>query len=357
MTLKSVPIPKSGRITLWDDASPLGVRITSNGAKTFIVMLGSGKRHTIGRYGDVTLSQARQAAKQLKAERTLGRLLPSSVTVENARKEYLASVDVRPNTRMHYERNLGRLPECRVIEIEPRDINRILDPLGKSSRIQALRTYTSFFNWCLRRHYLDQSPCARMQSETSDSRERVLTDEEIAKVYRAAEAMRGPYGLIVQLLVLTGQRRTEIASLRSGYLDLDNKSICLPRSLTKNGRDHSFPIGTLCEALLSRMSRTDGLLFPARGTTDRAFNGWSKSKAALDKMCGVAEWTLHDLRRTFATKMAALGTPIHVTERLLNHVSGGLGGIVAVYNRHTYMDEMREAVDRYERHLIELLRI
>jgi integrase len=105
--------------------------------------------------------------------------------------------------------------------------------------------------------------------------------------------------------------------------------------------------------LLSRKS-TSGGLFLARWRQTQ-FSGWSTSKAALDKLSGVSGWTLHDLRRTFATNLAALGTPIHVTERLLNHVSGTQSGIVAVYQRHSYMPEMRKAVEAWERHLCALL--
>jgi Arm DNA-binding domain len=92
LALKKLAPPANGRIVLWDDASPLGVRVTANGAKTFIVMLGSGKRYTIGRYGEVTLSQAREAARRLKAEKTLGRILPVSKSLADARKEYLATL-------------------------------------------------------------------------------------------------------------------------------------------------------------------------------------------------------------------------------------------------------------------------
>jgi integrase len=98
------------------------------------------------------------------------------------------------------------------------------------------------------------------------------------------------------------------------------------------------------------LPKRESLLFPARSKPTKPFKGWGKLKDALDKKLGdqVAPWTLHDIRRTYATKMAALDTPIHVTERLLNHVSGGLGGIVAVYNRHTYMPEMRAASERFD---------
>ena len=105
----------------------------------------------------------------------------------------------------------------------------------------------------------------------------------------------------------------------------------------------------MAASLLAKRS-TSGGLFLARWKQTN-FSGWSTSKAALDKLSGVSGWTLHDLRRTFATNLAALGTPIHVTERLLNHVSGTQSGIVAVYQRHSYMPEMRKAVEARERHL------
>ena len=103
--------------------------------------------------------------------------------------------------------------------------------------------------------------------------------------------------------------------------------------------------------------RESRYLFPASRGTWRAgkatsfFNAWGKNKVALDVASGITDWTLHDLRRTFATNLAALGTPIHVTEKLLNHVSGTLSGVAAVYNRHAYIDEMRTAIEAWEKRL------
>jgi integrase len=102
------------------------------------------------------------------------------------------------------------------------------------------------------------------------------------------------------------------------------------------------------------MPRVGALLFPARGYTDKPFMGFGASKLALDK-CGVRDFTHHDLRRTFATNMAALGVRLEVTEKLLNHVSGSLGGIVGVYQRHDFKDEMREAIAKWEAKLSALV--
>lgn len=350
LSLKNLAPPADGRITIWD--GPLGVRVTASGVKTFIAMIGSGRRHTIGRYPIVTLAQARAAATKLKAEKTLGRIFPELVSLNETRTAYLAQADLRPNTRMYTERNLNRLISTRLTDITPREITRILDGLAPSSASQALRVYTAFFNWCIRKHYLEKSPCDRMQATHSTARSRLLSDAEVQLIWQATEAP-STFHTIVRLLLLTGQRRTEIAALQHSWIK--DTTITLPKEITKNGRGHTFPVGNLAQVLLSCLAASSHLLFPARGSSTTPFNGWSKSKAALDKASGVTDWTLHDLRRYFASTHAKIGTPIHITERLLNHVSGSQSGIVSVYQRHEYRDEMRQAAERYEAHLATLL--
>jgi integrase len=167
---------------------------------------------------------------------------------------------------------------------------------------------------------------------------------------------------IVKLLILTGQRRGEIAALRADFFskqpDNSQLSLCtLPPNLTKNGREHTFPIGPIATSILrpalnSECAEKNILLFPARGKISSPFNGWSKSKAALDDISQVRGWCVHDLRRSFATNLARLGTPIHIIERLLNHKSGSISGVAAVYNRYDFMTEMREAIDKYDQFLL-----
>jgi hypothetical protein len=185
MTVKTAPTPSSGRTTLWDEGSPLGLRITSNGVKTFIVMIGSGRRHTIGRYGDITLAEARAAAQRIRAEQTLGRVFPESVTLASARELYLSHINVRPNTREYYVHHLGKLKASNLVDITTGDINRILDPLPSPSRTQALASFRPFFKWCIKRNYLTRSPCELLTAKVSPSRDRVLTDGEIKTIWHA----------------------------------------------------------------------------------------------------------------------------------------------------------------------------
>jgi|SRR5665213_3248418 len=364
LTVRSLKSPESGQKTYLDDTLPgFGVRISPAGSKAFVLVHGRNRRRTtIGRYPVISLSEARARAKEILAEEILGKSRLPTTAFSDAVELYLAGLPQRnkPSSVQSTKRRLVRhfvppLRRERLDEITASQISQIIDRLvdTPSEANHALVAIRGFFSWAERRHLVSRSPCGLLQSPSrSVSRERVLSSEELKKVLGAATLDRSPFGAIVELLVLTGQRRGEIAALSSTMIDMPTKTIMLPSSLTKNGRKHTFPFGTRAEALLQRHF-VDGLLFAARGL-DGPFSGWSKSKARLDKKCGVQNWTLHDLRRTFATQLAALGTPIHVTEKLLNHVTGTISGVAAIYNRHTYMDEMRQAIEAYERHLATL---
>jgi len=163
------------------------------------------------------------------------------------------------------------------------------------------------------------------------------------------EGVGHPYGTIVQLLILTGQRRGEIAGLRRSWIDGDK--ITFPEGFTKNKLVHQIPTGSFTKELLDAIPGETDLLFPSRRSDDTPFNNWSKAKRMFDEPIDVTDYTLHDLRRTYSSNMARLGVPIHVTERLLNHVSGTISGIGAVYNRHTYLTEMGNAVNSFDQQI------
>lgn len=394
-SLASLPVPETGQ-KLYPDGTVLGlyVRVSQGGTRTFVLVQGKSRRfHTIGRYGIVKLAEAREAARRIVAERTLGRIIPAAISLDTARQQYLAEKSIRANTRIYTERNLARLDASKVADITPSLLMAILDKLSPSSRAQALAVYRAFFNWCVKRHYLDASPAERMTARPSTPRARVLTDEELGRIWRACEqrsalaswksseheeeakdqagaspegrALPANFAAIVQLLILTGQRRGEIAALQTSWIKHD--TITLPSHVAKNGREHVLPVGTMATRLLCTSAaalskhairqNSHELLFPAStGSSGKisVFSGWSKSKSALDNASGVTGWTLHDLRRTFATIHARIGTPLPVIEKLLNHISGSFGGIVSVYQRHSFMDEMRTAQEHYEAHLARL---
>jgi integrase len=325
LAVRAATPEQSKAVTIWDGSlKHFGVRISPGGTKTFVVLLGSGRRHAIGRYPTISLVQARTKARQLLAERTLGRFLPKTITWDAAVDEYIAVCEhkTRPRTSREYRRTLKcnfGFGSTRLTDITKYEIARKLDKLHEtpSQQRHALIYARMFFKWAQARDYVEHNPCATATAPRSQSRSRVLTDDELRRVWIASDEC-GTFGVIVKLLILTGQRRGETAALEASWKNVD--TITLPKEITKNGREHTFPIGPMAASLLAERT-TSGGLFLARWKETK-FSGWSKSKAALDRLSGVSGWTLHDLRRTFATNLAALGTPIHVTERFLNHVSG-----------------------------------
>ena len=353
VSIRAFKPPQTGQVTHWD--RPIGVRVSQGGSKTFIVMVGSGRRQTIGRYPDISLSQARTEAKRILAERTLGRFQPHTVTWATALAAFLeeAAQKNKPRTVRDYTRLLKRhfpFGTQRLTEVTPHDINRRLDRLQKtvSEQNHALVAIKVFFRWAQRRHYVAHSPCEGMQTIKRPARNRVLTDAELAAVYRAAETFGYPFGTIVQLSILTGQRRSEIAWLRRSYFA--DERCTLPRALTKNKRDHTFPVGKMAQVVIDGIPDESDFLFPAqRG--DTVFGGWSKQKTAFDKTCPIEPWTLHDLRRTFAHQWQRLGIKIEHTEAALNHISGTRGGIVGVYQTYNYAAELKDCYALWERRL------
>jgi integrase len=197
----------------------------------------------------------------------------------------------------------------------------------------------------------------------NNKRDRVLSDEEAAAIWRAAGAAAQPFGAIVRLLMLTGQRREEVAGMTWAEVSEDFATWTIPATRTKNGIPHLVPLSQPARELLHALA-SDGpadvqaasrranrsLVFPGeRGTP---FGGWSKAKSALDRASGVSGWWLHDLRRTLATGLQRLGVRLEVTEAVLNHLSGSRAGIVGIYQRHDWAAEKRSALDRWSAHLL-----
>jgi len=372
IAIRRLPAPARGTTTYWDtNTKGLGLRVSQGGAKTFIVLVGSGQRHKIGRYPLVSLQAARLQAKKTLGEIALGRFLPKSISFDEAKRLFLANVEsrARASTHAEYRRLLTKhfpFERKQVGSISTTDIAKKIDRLNDtpSEARHALVVIKMLFRWLLRRGHIQNDPCATLEMpKTRGGRERALTDSEIKEILLNASRVGFPFGLIVMLLVLTGQRRGEIAALRWTYIDMVDRTITLPATLTKNRRQHTFPFSQGVADLLKAIPEQSEYLFPAsrEHVHDRptsTFNGWPKAKRRFDAMLeGVGPWTLHDLRRTFSTGMASLAVPQVVVEKLLNHVSGGaLSPIAQVYNRHSYMSEMRAAVAAWDGKLASLVR-
>jgi integrase len=368
ITIRNLAAPAAGQATYWDASLPgFGLRLSQGGARSFVVVHSETRtRQTIGRYPIISLADARSEARRLMAEITLGLNKPPTVTFETALDEFLLSSEKRnrPRTARDYRRLLTRhflapLGTKQLGDITALSIRRIIDNLlsTPSECSHAFAAIKIFFRWAARGGLVQANPCERLSSPTKPlPRERVLTDDELCRVYLAARSGGYQFGTALQLLILTGQRRTEIGSLRWDWIDTEKRTITLPSAATKNKRTHTFPYGQMTADILAAVPRLGPHVFPGNRGPDVAITGWSNFKAKFDKTCRIAPWTLHDLRRTFATGLAALGVRLEVTEKLLNHVSGSLGGIVGVYQRHSFQDEMRAANVLWESHIASLLK-
>jgi len=191
-----------------------------------------------------------------------------------------------------------------------------------------------------------QIPSRTRERRAYVPRERILTNDELARVWNACGDET--FSKIVKLLILTGQRKGEITNLTGAMIGSD--AITLPSILTKNSRQHTFPLSSTAKEILNPPLPRDAFFFPAFGKKT-PFSGFSKCKASLDRRSGISDWTLHDLRRTFASGLASLGVALPAIERLLNHASGSFAGIVGVYQRYDYFPEMQDAIARWEAHI------
>jgi integrase len=349
LTIKSLKPPSRGQLTYWDRS--LGLRISQGGSKTFVVLAGSGRRRALGRYPDVSLAEAKHKAKLFTGT-------AATVSVSDAVDLFVEThckQKNKPSTAKETERLLrAHLGHLRTLDTPPRQLVTIFDRLAAETPSTANHAFTAartFYRWCERRTYISQNPMRVLQMPAkNNTRDRVLSNEELKAIWHTCE---GTFGDIVRMLMLTGQRRGETRSIEAEWLNTTKRSITFPRNATKNGREHTIPYGDITESVL-KMRPDSGLLFRARGL-ETAFSGFMKCKLALDEESGVTDWTLHDLRRTFATNIAELGVPPHVLERLLNHATGTISGVAAVYNRFAYKDEMRNAVELWETRLWQII--
>ena len=214
---------------------------------------------------------------------------------------------------------------------------------------KALKSLKTFLQWCVGRAVLDQSPAEGVPLPSKEvARDRVLNDEELAQVVLAARRIGGPYGFVVELLALTGQRREEVAGLQREELDLERRVWTIPKQRTKNAKAHVVHLSDQAVAVLKRADQR-GALFATKPLQ------FSKFKRLLDQFSGVAGWRLHDLRRTCVSGMARLGIPPHIADKILNHNAGTISGVAAVYQRHEFLSERQEALERWGAHVADIV--
>ncbi|ODT26160.1 MAG: hypothetical protein ABS54_07730 [Hyphomicrobium sp. SCN 65-11] len=260
----------------------------------------------------------------------------------------------------------ARWAEKAVPRLRRRDIRELLDDSkargARTTANRELAALKTFLNWCVDREVIEVSPALRIGKPAPENkRTRILTDAELRVIWLAAEAEGYPFGAIVRLLMLTGQRRGEVAGALWPELNLKRREWILPEGRTKNGLPHLGPLSDAAVEILEEMPRCQGgdFLFGLGGRT--GFTGYSKGKARIDKRVteiakkALPEWNLHDIRRTVATSMARLGVLPHEVEAVLNHVSGSKAGVAGIYNLYSYEKEKRAALNLWAAHIARIV--
>ena len=380
VAVRNLTAPRHGQIELWDTrVRGFGVRVSHGGAKAFVLVYrfnGRPRRITLGRYPTLGLAQARELANQALravdlgkdpgAEKTRARRVPD-IEHFDAFVDHFIETYARPKNRTADEtsrllrREFVRVWKRRPIkEIRKHDVTVVLDDIMRSGKHttanRSLAAIRKLFNWAVERGLLDQSPCANIGTPAkSVRRDRILSDNELKAVWNAVSTMGYPYEPIVKILILTAQRREEVAGMQWQEIDSQQSNWSMGAERTKSDRPHVVPLTGLVTSILTSLPRLhERLVFPSRGN-DGTVSGFSKWKSELDEISEVEGWRLHDIRRTTATGMARLGVPPHVVERILNHTSGTFGGVAGIYNRFGYLPEMREALDRWSHFVVSLV--
>ena len=360
----------------WDAGLPgFGVKVTPRGRKVFVVLYrigGAGSRlrkYTIGPYGRVTLQMARAEAQKVLAARLEGRD-PATEKRESKRRMTADRVDelievfiVQHVSKTRKAAEISRLLRREVVSrwgnrcvhaIGKRDIVELASEIAQRGTPMAantlLKVIKTFLNWCVGRAVIDASPAEGVPLPGKEvARDRVLTNNELVSVIRAARQIGGAYGGIVEMLALTGQRREEVAQMVGDEIDFNSRTWTLPGSRTKNGKPHIVHLSEACIKLIKRASRSGSYVFSISGV--RPFQNFTNAKRALDELSGVTGWRLHDLRRTCVSGMARLGVPPHVADKILNHQSGTISGVAAVYQRHDFLAERKLALERWGQYI------
>jgi integrase len=370
--------PSSGKdVFHWDDDLPgFGIRLRGNSVRWVVQYRigGHTRRESLGDVRKVTIDAARKIARQRFALAELGTdpaaekakaradAAATKLTLEVVAERYLAAKEgkVRPNTykgaKLHLTDHWKPLASRPIDSIKRVDVAARLQEItrdrGRTAAARSRANLSALFGWAMKEGLCDANAVINTNdpAEGIQPRDRVLSDSELASVWRACED--DDFGRIVKLLILTGCRREEIGGLKWSEIDPDTGVMTIPGTRTKNHKQHKLNLPTVAiDILRSAPERADReFVFGNRGGS---FSAWSYATAAMHvRMAAEGKplpgWTLHDLRRTFRTGLGKLGVAPHVAERAVNHVKGG---IEAIYDQYKYEGEIERALALWANHV------
>jgi integrase len=404
-TVEALPVEKGRREVRWDtEVSGFGVRATGAGRTYFIrYRVGSGrtaprKDYTIGRHGAPwTVEQARTEATVIlgkvnsgqdpQAEKVSKRKPDTERSFEHVAGKFIerhVDRNLRPSTVRDYRNVINKtlVPEWtgkHVADISRADVRDLIDGIEDRAPVMARLVFAvarKLFAFAVERDYLSDNPCIGLSAPPAPkARERILTDAELLLVWKASADLPFPYDLAIRALILTAQRRSEVSAMRMEELDFNRAEWIIPGEKAKNGKAHVVDLSPEALTVLA-----EAIADPDDPTEDRPREGsyifgvtganppgqWGKMKSKLDALVAElarkdeaeppAPWRIHDMRRTAASGMAALGYGPQVIERVINHTSGATGGLVGVYQRFDYRGERKAALEAWGRHVAALVK-
>lgn len=345
-------------------------------------------KFAIGRYPDVSLSEARKRAPEIRqmAREGIDPNANKKVEMEKKAREMAAAKrpaedsaaaladlfvsryvnrQLKPSTARNYRAHFDLYikpawGDRKVSELKRADVAALLDKIEDRAPTQCNRlqaTISKWFNWLVNeRGILEYSPIVGMKKRSKEiARDRVLNDDELRLIWKACEQKGWPFGQMDQLLLLTTKRRGEVAGMRWSEIDWDEGLWRIPGERTKNKREDVVPLSRFALELLSRLPKLadEDLVFPAANGSGNPVSGFSKAKKKMDELSGVAEWRLHDLRRTVRSNLTALNIRKEVADKVLHHVDQTVDGIH--YDHHDYIDQKRDALQAWANKLKQIL--
>lgn len=377
VAIRALPFVEDGQRKVWDSGTTgLGLKIGAT-AKSWIVRYRPGgareREITLGRWPDLRLAEARKRAREIRAravdggdalslrEQRRSELSVDSIFKAVIERYWAADARHKALRQKRNEENLIRnhvFPQWGsrpIADLTAADAIDLLETIAAKYPIQANRVLHALrrpFRWAVQRKLIIVSPVADLERLTPENqRERVLSDDEIKAIWLASGKM-GVFGLLVRALLITGSRRDEVREATWQEFDVERGVWTRPASRMKGKVHHSLAITPMLEEILLALGgKAEGYVFSTDGGKTR-YAALSRAKAKLDRLSGTSGWMLHDLRRTVRTRLAEVGVPFEVAERILAHRRDK---IEQVYNRHEYLAEKRDAILRWEDRLTEIV--